>query len=116
MFEAEFQKEVERQIAARQANASASLAERMGAPQRQEDTRYNRFAIEGDDENNTLMWRQMMTDCAYYFDQPSIEDENRMRSQLQNRYDSLLQPGWRAPLTSRRDLLTWACNQVNNNF
>ena len=36
-----------------------------------------------------------------------------MRRTLQRKYDSILQPGWRAPLTSRRDLLTWACNQTN---
>lgn len=37
-----------------------------------------------------------------------------MRNTLQGKYDALFQPGWRPPLQSRRDLLTWACGQYNN--
>lgn len=62
------------------------------------------------------MWSKFMKDCAFYFDVPTIEEENAMKKTLQRKYDTLLTPGWRAPLTSRRDLLGWACRQVNANY
>ena len=34
-----------------------------------------------------------------------------MKRTLQRKYDSILPAGWRPPLYSRRDLLTWSCNQ-----
>jgi len=37
-----------------------------------------------------------------------------MKSKLQFRYDDLFAEQWRAPLQSRRDLLTWACESHNN--
>lgn len=36
-----------------------------------------------------------------------------MRDNLQGKYDSLFQQGWRPPLQSRRDLVTWACGEYN---
>ena len=54
-----------------------------------------------------------MKDCAFYYDVPTIEDEIQMRKTLQRKYDGILTAGWRPPLTSRRDLVTWACTQYN---
>ena len=36
-----------------------------------------------------------------------------MKKLIQRKYDHLFQPGWRPALQSRRDLVTWACNQYN---
>lgn len=36
-----------------------------------------------------------------------------MKKNLQYKYDSLFQAGWRPPLQSRRDLMEWACAQQN---
>ena len=57
-----------------------------------------------------------MKDCAFYYDVPALSDERAMRRKLQSKYDPLLQPGWRPPLTSRKDLLTWACRQYNQSL
>lgn len=111
LFEAEFSKEIERQIAEKASNKNRSLVERMGMDQKQ--TGAGRFKIEGDDENQTLMWRSLMKDCTFYFDVPTIKEENAMRKTLQRKYDNLLQPGWRPALTTRRDLVQWACGQYN---
>ena len=62
------------------------------------------------------MWKSLMKDCAFYFDTPSINQENKMKSKLQLKYDGMLSAGWRPPLQSRRDLVTWACTQLNANF
>ena len=59
------------------------------------------------------MWQALMKDCGYYFDVPNLDDELEMRLKLQRKYDGLFKPGWHPPLTSRRDLMTWACNQYN---
>ena len=115
LFEAEFQKEVERQLAAKQANKGKTLIEKLGQQQKPK-VNHPRFEIEGDDENNSLMWRSLLKDCAYYYDVPTLADENRMRKTLQRKYDSILPEGWRAPLTTRRDLVTWACTQLNSSF
>ena len=115
LFEAEFQKEVERQIAARQATSGKSLVERLGIQEKVEPTN-KRFVIEGDDEHQSLMWKSLLKDCAFYYDVPTIQDEDKMRSTLMRKYDGVLPRGWRAPLTTRRDLLTWACSQLNSSF
>ena len=57
-----------------------------------------------------------MKDCAFYYDVPTIDEENKMKRTLQRKYDSILKPGWRPSLTTRRDLLEWACNQVNTTY
>lgn len=36
-----------------------------------------------------------------------------MRFKLQHRYDDLFSDQWRAPLQSRRDLVTWVCESRN---
>jgi hypothetical protein len=57
-----------------------------------------------------------MRDCAFYYDSPSIHDEREMRFSLQRKYDDLLPETWRPRLTSRKDLLTWACMEKNSIF
>jgi len=81
LFEAEFSKEIERQIAQKQATKGKTLVERLGLQAESVD-RNARFTIAGDDENQTLMWRALMKDCAFYFDAPTLEQENKMRSTL----------------------------------
>ena len=39
-----------------------------------------------------------------------------MQKTIQKKYDGLFTPGWKAQLASRRDLMTWACNQYNTNL
>jgi hypothetical protein len=114
LFEAEFKSEVEKQIALKAASKDKSLVERLGI--KAEVDRDQRFKIQGDDEHRTLTWKAFMKDCAFYYDVPSMDDENKMKKTLQRKYDDLLPVGWRAPLTTRRDLLTWACSQLNNSF
>ena len=82
---------------------------------RDKTVKATRFTIPGDDENNTKMWESLMKDCAFYYDVPTIDDEIQMRKTLQRKYDGILKAGWRPPLTSRRDLVTWACKQYNSN-
>ena len=114
LFEAEFLKEIDKQLAEKQTGAGKTLAEQMGVHKTKPvPIKATQFTIQGDDANNTRMWESLMKDCAYYYDVPTIEDEIHMRKTLQRKYDGILQAGWRPPLTSRRDLLTWACKQYN---
>ena len=62
------------------------------------------------------MWKALLKDCAYYYDHPTLDDETKMRTKLQRKYDDILPAGWRPQLQSRRDLLHWGCNQVNAAF
>merc|ERR1711885_21618 len=62
------------------------------------------------------MWRALMKDCAFYYDAPTIKEELSMQKTIQRKYDSLLQPGWKAQLACRKDLVTWACNSYNSNL
>ena len=55
------------------------------------------------------MWGSLMKDCAYYFDQPTTDEEVKMKRTLQRKYDHLFSVGWRPAIKSRRDLVTWAC-------
>lgn len=50
--------------------------------QPEEATAPKRFTIGGDDENQTLMWRSLMKDCAFYYDVPRIEEEVSMKKTL----------------------------------
>ena len=72
-----------------------------------------RFTIANDDEHKSLMWRSLMKDCAFYYDVPNLTDEIKMKRTLQRKYDPLFKEGWRPSLTSRKDLLSWACRQFN---
>ena len=83
LFEAEFQNEVNRQLAERQANAGKTIAEVYNAENpHPEPVKPTRFAIEGDDANQTLMWRSLMKDCAFYYDVPTLDHEKSMRRTL----------------------------------
>ena len=55
------------------------------------------------------MWRSLMKDCAFYYDAPTIREENEMKSKLQRNYDQLFEDNWRPPLADRKNLVTWAC-------
>ena len=110
MFEQEFENELQRQIAEKKALKDKTLAEKLG--QGHDDVfvdRKARFKIEGDDENNTLMWSSLMKDCAFYYDLPTIKEEIKMKKTLQRKYDQLFEDNWRPSLHSRRDLVSWAC-------
>ena len=67
------------------------------------------FTVEGDDQYKSLLWKSMMKDASFYFDQPSLEDEQSMRKKLQFRYDSLFSSAMRPPLQTRTDLVQWTC-------
>ena len=72
------------------------------------------FKVEGDDKLKSKKWEAMLTDCAFYFDRPTIQDESAMKKTLQTKYDDLF-PGtaMRPTLQSRKDLLNWACSAQN---
>ena len=112
LFEAEFAREVNRQLAEKQANPGLELPEQLGITRADTDSlRVKRFTVAGDDEHKSKTWANFMKDCAFYYDVPTMDEERAMKRKLQSRYDGVLGAGWRPPLTSRRDLLTWACNQ-----
>lgn len=71
------------------------------------------FTVEGDDQYKSLLWKSMMKDATFYFDQPSIEDEQSMLKKLQYRYDSLFSTAMRPTLQSRNDLVQWTCKAQN---
>ena len=60
------------------------------------------------------MWKSAITDASYYFDEPTLKQEIAMKKTLQSKYDSLFSEGWRPPLQSRNDLVSWVCHQHNN--
>ena len=64
----------------------------------------------GDDKFKSKKWEALMSDCAFYFDKPQIDDERSMKKTLQTKYDDLF-PGvaMRPTLQSRKDLMMWAC-------
>ena len=55
-----------------------------------------------------------MTDCAFYFDSPTLDQERKMKKTLQFRYDEIFPAGWRPALQSRSDLVYWACQSHND--
>ncbi len=78
-----------------------------------DDKKVTRFSVPGDDQYRTKMWDSLMTDCAFYFDSPTLEQEQKMKHTLQFRYDDLLRAGWRPALQTRNDLVSWACASHN---
>ena len=40
------------------------------------------FKVPGDDKFKTKKWESMLSDCAFYFDSPSIKDESAMKKTL----------------------------------
>ena len=72
------------------------------------------FKVEGDDKFKTKTWEAMMSDCAFYFDRPSMEDESKMKKTLMTKYDNLFPSTAMKPtLQSRKDLVGWACLAQN---
>ena len=57
-----------------------------------------------------------MKDCAFYFDAPTINEENEMKTKLQRNYDQLFEDSWRPPLADRKHLVTWACGEYNKSL
>jgi hypothetical protein len=56
-----------------------------------------------------------MRDCAFYYDQPSLNDESRMKKTLLTKYDDLFPKSVMRPvLQSRKDLVNWACAAQNS--
>ena len=70
LFDAEFQAEVQRQLAAKK--SGATLAEQLGVEKQASTSERKRFTVANDDANKTLMWRSLMKDCAFYYDAPTI--------------------------------------------
>lgn len=72
------------------------------------------FKVEGDDKFKSKKWESMLSDCAFYFDEPSLREESKMKKTLQTKYDDLF-PGvaMRPALQSRKDLVNWACAAQN---
>lgn len=60
------------------------------------------------------MWQSLLTDVAFYFDEPTLRQEKKMKSTLQSKYDALFSEGWRPPLQTRNDLISWVCHQRNS--
>jgi len=72
------------------------------------------FAVAGDDAKlHQAKWRSFLKDSAFYYDLPTLQEQREMRFKLQHRYDDLFADAWTAPLQSRRDLVTWTCEQRN---
>jgi len=78
-----------------------------------EDKKLTRFSLPNDDQNRSKMWDSLMTDCAFYFENPTLDQERKMKHTLQFRYDDLFRAGWRPALQSRNDLVQWACQSHN---
>ena len=73
-----------------------------------------KFVIADDEaELQPKMWASVMRDAAYYFDNPTLEQEIKMKKTLQAKYDPLFKEGWVPPLQSRNDLVSWVCLQQN---
>ena len=72
------------------------------------------FTVEGDDTKfHKAKWTSFLKDAAFYYDLPTLQEQREMRFKLQHRYDDLFADQWRAPLASRRDLITWVCETRN---
>ena len=72
------------------------------------------FVVKGDDAKlHQAKWKSFLKDAAFYFDQPTLQEQREMKFKLQHRYDDLFADTWAAPLQSRRDLLTWTCEKRN---
>lgn len=73
-----------------------------------------KFVIEGDEPTlQPKMWASAMRDASYYFDQPSIEQEAKMKKTLQAKYDDIFGEDWYPQMTNRTDLVSWVCLRQN---
>lgn len=76
----------------------------------EEKKKATRFVIPEDEPAmQPLMWQSAIRDAAYYFDSPTLAQEIKMKSTLQAKYDSLFTEGWRPPMQTRSDLVSWVC-------
>ncbi len=50
------------------------------------------FKVAGDNKFKSKKWEALMSECAFYFDKPTIKDESAMKRTLQTKYDDLF-PG-----------------------
>ena len=72
------------------------------------------FTVEGDDSKlHQAKWKSFLRDACFYYDLPTVQEQRDMHFKLQHRYDDLFADSWRAPLQSRKDLVTWTCEQRN---
>lgn len=69
--------------------------------------------IPDDDQHMSKRWTAFLKDSAYYYDQPTVAQERFTLQNLKQRFDELFPSSWRPPMQSRRDLLTWVCEQRN---
>ena len=76
LFEAEFAREVNRQLSEKQNNPGLPLPEQLGITRADPASlRPQRFVVEGDDEHKSKTWGNFMRDCAFYYDVPTLEEE-----------------------------------------
>jgi len=68
------------------------------------------FKVTGDDKLKSKKWSAAFKEAAFYYDQPTLEEERDMRHSLQRKFDDLFEDNWRPPLQSRTDLLLWTCD------
>lgn len=118
IFERDFQNAFSKYLNQKQANHDRPRAEYTDDWKKYKlmpsgERTFPRFIIAGDNKFKSKKWASLMKDSAFYFDLPSIQEERQMRFQLQRNYDDLFEENWRPPLQSRRDLLTWSCEQHN---
>ena len=71
------------------------------------------FKVAGDDSFKSKKWEALMTDCAFYYDKPTLSDESNMKRTLLTKYDDLFAVAMKPTLQSRRDLVGWACQAQN---
>lgn len=72
-----------------------------------------RFRIPDDDAFKTKKWDSLFKECGFYFNEPTIGQELKMKQALQLKYDDLFADGWRPPLQNRTVLMQWACESHN---
>jgi len=72
------------------------------------------FTVEDDDKFKTKKWEAMLSDCAFYFDKPTLKEESNMKKTLLTKYDDLFTVAMRPTLQTRKDLLNWACTAQNS--
>ena len=116
IFERDFQIALGKALEKRKEGSEETYAEKVNWQDYKSKKAYEYkppFSIPNDDKYQSLMWSSLLKDTAHYYDTPEVGEEREMRFKLQKRYDSILKKGWRPPLQSRRDLVTWACEQRN---
>jgi len=116
IFKKEFETAVEKELIARRDKANYIFAqEDIEKSMRLKDhSAPQPLVIEGDDQHQTKKWDSLIKTAAYYVDRPNLNQERYQLRLMKQRYDELFTDSWRPPLQSRRDLVTWACEQRNS--